>query len=173
MTVELTFLLRHSLVYGGLLSLLTGSLFIGLGLLNPEIWVNDYPPDIRKKYGPAGSRAKRLRNLASIPLLAIWLGLFALSTVRLAQANAGQLGFLEVALHVFLMLLVFNLVDLLVLDWLIFVTLRPARIVLPGTEGMAGYRDYAFHLRAFLKGLAGAALVAVVVGALAALMNAL
>jgi hypothetical protein len=53
----------------------------------------------------------------------------------------------------FVMLMVFNLVDLLVLDWLIFVTIRPRIIVLPGTEGMEGYRDYGFHFRAFLKGV--------------------
>jgi len=41
----------------------------------------------------------------------------------------------------------------LVLDWLIFCTIQPRRIVLPGTEGMAGYRDYRFHFIGFLKGL--------------------
>jgi hypothetical protein len=52
-------------------------------------------------------------------------------------------------------LLVFNTVDVLILDWLVFVTLRPGIVVLPGTEGAEGYRDYGFHFRAFLKGLAG------------------
>ena len=47
----------------------------------------------------------------------------------------------------------FNLIDLLILDWLVFVTWRPRVIVLPGTEGLAGYGDYGFHFRGFLKGL--------------------
>ena len=50
------------------------------------------------------------------------------------------------------------------LDWLLFCTLRPRAIILPGTEGMAGYRDYRFHFVGFLKGLAfclvGAAVIA-------------
>ena len=32
-------------------------------------------------------------------------------------------------------------------------TWRPRVIVLPGTEGLAGYGDYGFHFRGFLKGL--------------------
>jgi hypothetical protein len=52
-------------------------------------------------------------------------------------------------------LLVFNAVDLLILDWLVFATLRPRIVVLPGTEGAQGYGDYGFHFRAFLKGLGG------------------
>ncbi len=54
-----------------------------------------------------------------------------------------------------MVLLVFNAVDLLILDRLVFVTLRPKIVVLPGTEGAGGYGDYGFHFRAFLKGLAG------------------
>lgn len=59
-----------------------------------------------------------------------------------------------VFLSTFISLLVFNLFDLLVLDWLIFNTLQPKMIILPGTEGMAGYKDYAFHFHGFVIGLA-------------------
>jgi hypothetical protein len=48
---------------------------------------------------------------------------------------------------------VFNLFDLLVLDWLFFCTIQPRAMLLPGTEGMAGYRDYRFHFIGFLRGL--------------------
>jgi hypothetical protein len=44
------------------------------------------------------------------------------------------------------------------------VTIQPRLIVLPGTEGMAGYKDYAFHFYGFLKGVIGSAAVSVVVG---------
>jgi hypothetical protein len=50
-------------------------------------------------------------------------------------------------------LLVFNIYDLLILDWLLFCTIQPRAMILPGTEGMAGYRDYRFHFTGFLKGL--------------------
>jgi hypothetical protein len=53
---------------------------------------------------------------------------------------------------VFTALFTFNLIDLLVLDWLVFNTLQPKFVILPGTDGMAGYKDYLFHLRGFLIG---------------------
>ena len=48
----------------------------------------------------------------------------------------------------------FNLVDLLVMDWLIVCTITPRFLVLPGTEGMAGYKDYRTHPRGFVIGSA-------------------
>jgi hypothetical protein len=47
---------------------------------------------------------------------------------------------------------VFNVLDWLVLDWLL-VWFQPHFVVLPGTEGMAGYRSYWFHFRGFLIGI--------------------
>ena len=44
--------------------------------------------------------------------------------------------------------MIFNLVDLILLDWLLFTYIQPRFVVLPGTEGLAGYRDYWFHFRA-------------------------
>jgi hypothetical protein len=70
------------------------------------------------------------------------------------------------------MLMVFNLVDLLVLDWLIFVTIQPRIIVLPGTEGMEGYRDYGFHFRAFLKGVAGSLIAGLIVAGVVVVIDA-
>jgi hypothetical protein len=91
---------------------------------------------------------------------------------RSARADRQRLClFFSVFFGTFVVLLVFNAVDLPILDWLVFVTLRPKIVVLPGTEGAEGYGDYGFHFRAFLKGLAGssvASLLACVLTALAA-----
>jgi len=81
--------------------------------------------------------------------------------------------FLAVFLGVFTVLLVFNVVDLLVLDWLIFVTIRPGIVVLPGTEDAEGYRDYGFHFRAFLKGVVGSFTASLVIAAVAQAVEAL
>lgn len=55
----------------------------------------------------------------------------------------------------------------LILDWLIFCTWTPRFLVIPGTEGAAAYRDYAYHTRGFLVGsgftLAAALVVAGIV----------
>jgi hypothetical protein len=47
---------------------------------------------------------------------------------------------------------VFNVVDWLILDWFMFCTLTPRLVVIPGSEGMAAYKDYGFHFRGFLHG---------------------
>lgn len=53
--------------------------------------------------------------------------------------------------------------DLLIPDWLIFVAIQPKFIILPGTEGAKGYRDYGFHFRAFLKGSLGALIASLII----------
>jgi len=64
---------------------------------------------------------------------------------------------------------VFNVVDLLLLDWPL-VAIAPRFIVLSGTEGSAGYKDYWFHFRGFLV---GAVLILGVSAAVAAVVAAL
>jgi hypothetical protein len=131
----------------------------------PDMWVGDYPPDIKQKYGPMSARAARLRPyIAAVFFLAVvaipLLGLFAL------KARVGAVPFLSALAFSGIALLVFNAFDLLILDWLLFCTIRPPWIVLPGTEGLAGYRDYRFHFIGFLKGLGFCALGALLVSGL-------
>src|SRR3712207_1113732 len=163
---NLTLLLQHGVLYGAILSVLMVLSFVGAAYLNPEIWLPDYPPDIRERFGPMSERAKRQRRLVGIPVFLVLTGVLVLSSVRLAQIGSESV-FFSVLFGTFVVLLVFNAVDLLILDWLVFVTLRPRIIVLPGTEGTEGYGDYGFHFRAFLKGLAGALIGSIVVAGIA------
>ncbi len=160
-------LVTIGLEYGLLLSLSLSILFVGLAWISPESWVDDYPPDIRARYGPMSDRAKRLRRSAGIPLAIIMLGSIALAMVSLWGSSGGQIGFFDAFVVIFVMLLMFNLVDLLLIDWLFFVSIQPRFIVLPGTEGMAGYKDYGFHLRAFFKGLGASFLGSLVLAGMA------
>jgi hypothetical protein len=124
---------------------------LGSMLLNRELWLNDYPPDIKAKVGPMSAKARKQGSLLAIPLLLIMVGGVIWSTVRLKQQNEGTLSFTDAYWHTAGMVMSFWLSDLLVIDWLIGVTWTPTFIVLPGTEGMAGYKDYGFHLRAHLR----------------------
>lgn len=157
-------LLKGALLYGLGLSLALTAIMIASGAVALDMFVGDYPPDIRQKYGPMSPRASRLRPYVAalffiIVLVVPILGLFAL------RAQAGNLPFISALVFSGVALLVFNTYDLIVLDWLFFCTLQPRLMVLPGTEGMAGYRDYRFHFNGFLKGLgfctAGALVIAV------------
>jgi hypothetical protein len=163
---SLTLLLKHGVLYGAILSLLMVLAFVGAAYLNPEIWLPDYPPDIRERFGPMSERAKRQRRLVGIPVFLLLAGVLALSALRLAKIGSEPV-FFSVFFGTFVVLLVFNAVDLLILDWLVFVTLRPKIVVLPGTEGAEGYGDYRFHFRAFLRGLAGSFVGSIVVAGMA------
>ncbi len=162
-------LITHSLTYGAILTVLLSVTFLSLFFVSPASWVGDYPPDIKARFGPMDARARKWKGIFAIPTFAIMVGVTGWSILRLGEIAGPALTFWHVALSVFIIWTVFNVVDLLILDWLVFVTLQPKGIVLPGTEGMAGYKDYGFHLRGSLKGQVGIAIVSLIFAALAML----
>jgi hypothetical protein len=169
---DLTLLLQHGILYGAILSVLMVLSFVAAAYLNPEIWLPDYPPDIRERFGPMSERARRQRRLVGIPVFLLLAGVLVLSGIRLVQIGSESI-FPSVFLGTFVVLVVFNVVDLLILDWLVFVTLKPRIIVLPGTAGAEGYGDYGFHFRAFLKGMVGSVVGSLIVAMIATAIVAL
>lgn len=158
-------LVTSALVHGLLLSLALVTVMLISSAIALDMWVGDYPPDIRQKYGPMSPRAARVRPYIAIAVFAVMLivPLLGLSGLR---TQFGHIPFVPALVFSVLVVLIFNVFDLLVLDWLLFCTVQPRMMVLPGTEGMAGYRDYRFHFVGFLKGLGfsaiGGLLIAVV-----------
>lgn len=157
-------LIYQALVYGLLLSLVLTLLMVISGTIALDMFVDDYPAEIKKKYGPMSARSARLRPyiatlLFTTVLVVPTIGLFAL------KAKIGPVPFLPAFVFSGIALLVFNTFDLIILDWLLFCTIQPGAMVLPGTEGMPAYRDYRFHFNGFLKGLgfsaAGSLLIAI------------
>lgn len=161
--------IRHALIYGAVLSAVLSVLLLGILWINPEILLNDYPPDIREKYGPMSERSKRQRLAVAVLIGVVVLGIIAMSLSALRADGGGKIPFLTAFVHLFVMLSVFNVVDLLLLDWPL-VSTAPRFMVLPGTEGLAGYKDYRFHFRGFLIGVV---LVPVASGLIAAVVAAL
>ena len=137
--------------------------------MNPEILLNDYPPDIRERFGPMSERAKRQRTPAAIILGAVTLAIVIESFSTVRENSGGDIQFRTAFVHMFVMFSAFNVVDLLLIDWPL-VAIKPRFIVLPGTDGSAGYKDYWFHFRGFLI---GAVLVFFASGLIAAVIAAL
>ncbi len=127
MTIEMTdlkYLVRHSLKYGLMLSVLVTP-FLGASLyVNPEIFVNDYPPDIREAVGPMSEGTRRQAMVAASVILPIMIGVPIYSLVRLKRQRP-HLSFRSAFLSTFIVGNVFNLYDLVILDWLIFIVLQP------------------------------------------------
>ena len=150
--IDITRVVWSSLIYGSVLSLLLSIAILGSLRFNPEIWLADYPAEIRANFGPMSEKAKKQRNVFAIFFLLTVIGLPSISIWQLYRASGGQVGFGAAFLNTWIILMVFNLFDLLVLDWLIMVRIQPKFIFLPGTEGMEVYNSYGFHFKGFLKG---------------------
>ena len=92
------------------------------------------------------------------------------STVLLKLNMSPSPTFAQLFLHAFGLMFFFNLVDLLILDWLIFCAINPRWIVVPGTENAPEYKDYGYHLIAAAKGAVFSVLFGLVVARLVTLV---
>jgi hypothetical protein len=167
-----TAILQHSLSYGAILSVLMFFLIFGSLYYNPEIWLNDFPADIRKKYGLVSEKSRMEKRWISIAFFLLLLGIIAASLLQLPRLTGEQVTFMPVFLNLYIIFMVFNLVDLLVFDWLIGVAIRPKFLILPGTEGSEGYSDYGFHFRGFLKGTLGGLVASLILAGITFLIYA-
>jgi hypothetical protein len=162
--------ISRTLFDGGILAI-AASLGVMIALrLNPRIWLQDYPEDIQAKAPPKTAREKQLSLLVGIPLFALMIAVPFVSTLWLKQRSGDPVSFLSLLANAFGVVFVFNVVDWLMLDWLIFCTITPKFVVIPGTEGMAGYKDYWFHFRGFLVGTALSAVAGLVIAGIVALL---
>ena len=137
-----------------------------IGRINAEMILNDYPPDIRAKYGVMSEATRKQANLMTLPLLAT-LGLVVALGLGQLRNISGALTFVETLIVSTIIFQMWNLLDLVLLDWFLLMTLKPKFMILPGTEGMAGYSDYRFHFRKFLNGIVFTFILALVVTVIA------
>jgi hypothetical protein len=163
-------IVTHALEFGLVLSAVLFGLLLVVLRANPEIMLNDYPPDIRARWGPMSERTKRQRVLVAVAFLAVILGVVAWSFESFPVGRCARRdlcgGICALRHHVRdLQSSRLVVLDLGLVHW------QPRFAVLPGTEGMAGYGNHWFHFRGFLIGipivLAGSALCAAVVSMLA------
>src|SRR5690606_15422008 len=101
-------------------SALSAAILLLSAYLNPESMVDGYPPDIQAKHGPMSAQARRHKKLVGLPFGLILFSLLIISILTLEEIT-----FVTVFVNTAVMLILFNLVDLLLLDWLIFNTIQP------------------------------------------------
>ena len=123
------------------------AVIVSLTLKNPLTSVGDYPPAIQKKcieLGLIEDRKKRFTKADYIRKGAALIVVAVLFAVVLRKFNGADT-FLEGFGISCLIWLIIDWYDALVLDCIWFCHSKKARI--PGTEDMAEYRDYLFHIR--------------------------
>lgn len=142
-------------------ALLDGAIFSFIGSLylvvmlwyNPRIAMNkgDYPDDVIAAAPPKTPKERRQGSIFGIPFLVYSLLYPILSTLALNRSGGGETPFLDLFLHMLVVIFFFNLVDLLILDLWMFCTITPKFVVIPGTEGFPGYKDKGMHIRGHAK----------------------
>ena len=140
------------LVYGAVLSILASVYLMGVIWYNPRLFLQDYPEAIQQDVPPKSDAEKRWSLILGIPFLLLLAVVPIISTFSLKEGLGEQVTFLQLFVNAFGVAFTFNLVDLIILDWLLFCTITPQFMVLPGTEGHPAYKDYGFHFRASLVG---------------------
>ena len=146
------FNLGKTILDGFLLSTISSLLIIVSLYINPRTFLQDYPKDIQAKVRPKTLSERRMSVLLGIPFLLVLILVPFISTLTLKQPNGESSSFIALFVNAFGVAFIFNLVDWLLLDWLMFCTITPKFVVIPGTEGMASYKDYGFHFRGFIIG---------------------
>ena len=99
-------------------------------------------------------------------LLGLLLGAPFTSALLWRTATLGSHSFWELFAYAFGVLFIFNLVDLLILDWLIVCWFKPHWVILPGTEHIVIPNPYLHHFKEFLMGTVGLVIVGLAIAAL-------
>jgi hypothetical protein len=143
--------IEHTLLHGLALSIIASLYIIITFIINPRIWLGDYPQAIQDMIPPKNEQEKKLSLILGIPFLVLLFGIPLFSTILLRRHNP-DFTYLALAFNAFGVAFAFNIFDWLILDWLIFCSITPGFMILPGSEGATAYKDYWFHFLGFLTG---------------------
>ena len=118
----------------------------------PWQMLHEYPKDIQKASvlpEPTTENKKNAKLFGAIGSLVIFGALITFGLIRFADSRES---YGKILLYIFIIAMIWNIADLLIMDWLIICRITPKWVVIPGTEGCSGYKDYFFHFKGFLIG---------------------
>jgi hypothetical protein len=128
---------------------------------NLRIFLRHFPKEIQEVVPPKSEKERRMSIL-----LGLLIGVPFTSALLWRTATLGSHSFWELFAYAFGVLFIFNLVDLLILDWLIVCWFKPHWVILPGTEHIVIPNPYLHHFKEFLMGTAGLVVVGLAIAAL-------
>jgi hypothetical protein len=139
--------------------------------INPRFSLPDLPRDIQDAVPPLTKKEKRAASLFAVPFFVMVLAIPFMSTLALNGQNAGNVAFCLLFLNAYGILLAANVAELILVDLLLICTITPKFVVIPGTEGLAGYRDYAHQIKAHLRGSVLMAVLALIIAAMVSFLR--
>lgn len=145
-------MITRMLIEGFIYAVVLGVIVTISQLFNPRLWLNCYPKAIQNAVPERSKKEMRVKMLVGIPFMLIMFGYPVLSTFMLKNQLGSDYTYWIGLLNLLVIQNMFNLFDLVVLDWIVFCS-KPKYLVLEGTYDMREYKDYAFHAKAAGKGL--------------------
>jgi hypothetical protein len=155
--------IRESVIIGMVLSTFLTIMVVVSFIINKEMWLQDYPPDVKARWGPISGKARRQHTVFAVAFFGVMISAMIYDVIRLEQVLGTLPPFPAIFVSIVIVFALFNLVDAVIIDWLILLVMWPGLAVLPGTEGMAGYKDVRRWTINLLKGFVLAPLAGVLV----------
>ena len=145
------------LIDGAVLSSALGVVILGSLAYNSRLWLNDAPRRVRELSPSLTPRERRERNVVAAIFLVTIVGATIWSSDRLLARHGEMLSFANALAHFLGVFFLFNVFDLLVIDYLVLLVLRPAflaRLAVAGLTYEETVGGYGYHFAAFIKGMA-------------------
>jgi hypothetical protein len=152
---------KRILLDGALLSLAASIFLLVLMRFKPRMFIGHFPKEIREVIPPRSANERRMSLF-----LGLTVGVPGILALLWRTTTLGSHFFRDVFAYLFGVLFFFNLVDLIVLDWLIVCWLQPHWTILPGTEKVIVRDPYLHHFKEFVMGTAGILVVSLAIAAL-------
>lgn len=136
----------------GLIAIVPFSLVVWASFLwMPRMWLHALPADIQSRVPPKTAVERRMTGYVGPIVLLAFFGAPIALTWRLHHEVPGGLSYLASFAHLYGVWMIVNLWDLVGIDWPYAWIVDPAHPPIAGTENAPGWKDYAFHARAFAK----------------------
>ena len=145
-------MISNACIYGLLWSVLWIIYVYIIVKVFPWEMLHDYPKDIQEASTLAEPDDKQKKNAKIFSIVGAVVLFVSIFLFGLIQFKGSRTGFISVLLFMFIVVIMWNIVDLLIMDWIVVCTITPKWVVIEGTKGCAGYKDYWFHFKGFLIG---------------------
>ncbi|MEM9454810.1 MAG: hypothetical protein AAGF11_11570 [Myxococcota bacterium] len=144
---------REVTSYGLFASVAFSILVLGSYVVDPLMWVGDFPPEVRARVDEIPPASEQRAVVMFFAIVALLLGVTGRLGYRLRRLGAREGSFGRVFVHLLLVLTFVNLWDFLVVDLLVFNLFHPDFMLIPGAEEEAKrYATAWFHFEASLHG---------------------
>ncbi|MEX0678135.1 MAG: hypothetical protein WD063_13720 [Pirellulales bacterium] len=143
-------LIRRILIDGSILTAIVAPVLVLTLYINPRIALSDYPKDVRAAVPPRTRKELRQGILIALFLIPVSIAIPFYSAYLVKQQTSGTIAYWMAFVTIFGEYVLVSLFDLIVLDILMFHTWTPRFVVIPGTEGMPGYKHWRPHAKAQL-----------------------